>query len=76
MLILPASSGSRSASRTSRLNSGNSSRNRMPLCASDTSPGRGTLPPPTRATDEAEWCGARTGRCFQFSTLKPRALTD
>src|SRR5256885_3478158 len=35
------------------------------------SPGRGSLPPPTSATPEAEWCGARNGRRFQFSRQNP-----
>ena len=67
----PDSSGSRRASSTLRLNSGSSSRNSTPLWASDISPGRGSLPPPTNATLEAEWCGARNGRCFQVSGRKP-----
>jgi len=37
-------------SRTERLNSGSSSRNRTPLCPRDISPGWGKVPPPTRAT--------------------------
>jgi site-specific DNA recombinase len=65
MVIVPDSSGSRSTSSTCRSNSGSSSRNNTPWCASEISPGRGWLPPPTRATPEAVWCGARNGRCFQ-----------
>ena len=45
----PLSSGSRSASSASRPNSGSSSRNSTPRCASEISPGRGRLPPPTSA---------------------------
>src|SRR3989338_4012572 len=41
-----SSKGSRSACTTSRWNSGNSSRNKTPRCASVTSPGRGEDPPP------------------------------
>ena len=57
-----ASIGSRSDSSTRRLNSGNSSRNRTPLCARDISPGLGSVPPPTRAAADAVWCGALNGR--------------
>ena len=62
MWITPDSSGSRSTSRTRRSHSGNSSRNSTPWCASEISPGRGSLPPPTSATALAVWCGARNGR--------------
>jgi hypothetical protein len=54
----PVSSGSRKASRAARGNSGSSSRNSTPWCASEISPGRGGEPPPTSATALAEWCGA------------------
>jgi hypothetical protein len=47
-------------------NSGNSSRNSTPWCASEISPGRGGEPPPTRATALAVWCGAQVGRCAQL----------
>jgi hypothetical protein len=50
----PFSSGWRSESSTCGVNSGNSSRNSMPLWASDTSPGRARSPPPTIAAIEAE----------------------
>src|SRR3989344_1466505 len=50
-------------SRTSRENSGNSSRKRTPLWAREISPGLGQAPPPTRATPEAVWCGDRKGLC-------------
>ena len=59
----PVSSGSRSASSAARGNSGSSSRNSTPWCASEISPGRGGEPPPTSATALAVWCGARNGRC-------------
>ena len=62
MVMVPVSSGSRSASSAMRLNSGNSSRNKTPWCASDISPGRGGFPPPTNATALAEWCGLQVGR--------------
>ena len=53
MWIRPDSSGSRRVSSTLRSNSGNSSRNTTPWWASEISPGRGGLPPPTSATAEA-----------------------
>ena len=43
--VSPVSSGWRSASSTPGWNSGSSSRNRTPRCASYTSPGRGAMPP-------------------------------
>ena len=46
----PSSTGWRSTSRARRPNSGISSRKRTPLWARLTSPGRGSAPPPTRAT--------------------------
>src|SRR5579875_4223409 len=45
----------RSTSRASRANSGSSSRKRTPWCARLTSPGRGMVPPPTRAAVETVW---------------------
>ena len=54
--MVPLSSGSRKASSACLGNSGNSSKNKTPWCASDTSPGRGGDPPPTKATALAEWC--------------------
>jgi hypothetical protein len=50
MWIVPDSSGSRSTSSVRRSHSGSSSRNSTPWCASEISPGRGSLPPPTSAT--------------------------
>lgn len=52
MVTLPSSIGCRRTSRTFFLNSGSSSRNRTPLCASETSPGFGVVPPPIRPTSE------------------------
>lgn len=49
---LPSSSGWRITSRTLRGNSGNSSRNSSPLWASETSPGRGIIPPPISPASE------------------------
>ncbi len=62
IVMRPLSSGSRSTSSTWRLNSGSSSRKSTPWCASEISPGRGGDPPPTSATAEAVWCGARHSR--------------
>ena len=60
--MTPSSSGWRSASSAATGNSPSSSRNRTPLVARLTSPGRrDQLPPPTRDTMEAWWCGARNG---------------
>ena len=57
----PSSSGWRRVSRTSRWNSGSSSRKRMPLCARLISPGCSCAPPASAAA-EVVWCGARKGR--------------
>ena len=70
----PSSSGWRSASRTSRANSGSSSRNRTPWSARVTSPGDMRGPPPTMAAYESVWCGARTGgrRTSSATARRPR----
>ena len=70
MLMCPVSRGSRKASRAVRGNSGSSSKNNTPWCASEISPGRGGTPPPTKATALAVWCGLRTGRAPQVSSFK------
>ena len=57
----PDSKGSRKTSSTRRSNSGSSSRKRTPSWLSEISPGLGTVPPPTSAAAEAEWCGERKG---------------
>ena len=57
-----SSRGWRSTSRVCLLNSGNSSANKIPLCARLISPGMGLVPPPTRATSEMVWWGLRNGR--------------
>jgi len=62
MHTVPSSSGWRMTSRTLRGNSGNSSKNKTPLCASETSPGRGTAPPPINPASEMVWWGDRNGR--------------
>jgi hypothetical protein len=62
IVTVPSSSGCRRTSSTLRGNSGSSSRNSSPLCASETSPGRGTIPPPIKPASEIVWCGERKGR--------------
>ena len=58
----PSSNGWRSPSSTAGWNSPSSSKNRTPPLASETSPGRMlAVPPPTMATSDAVWCGARSG---------------
>ena len=59
---------------TSRENSGNSSKNKTPRLASEISPGFGNVPPPTRETAEALWCGDRKGLLLTngfFQFVKP-----
>ena len=51
----PSSSGWRRHSIAVRENSGSSSKNSTPLCASDTSPGRGVTPPPANPCGEMLW---------------------
>jgi hypothetical protein len=60
--VRPSSSGCRQTSRTWRRNPGSSSRKRMPRCARDTSPGRGSWPAPITPTSEMVWWGIRKGR--------------
>ena len=48
MVTTPSSNGCRRTSRVWRLNSGNSSKKRTPLCVRLISPGDGVEPPPTR----------------------------
>jgi len=61
-VISPDSSGSRNASSTAGANSGASSMNSTPRCASEADPGRTWAePPPTIAATEAVWCGAWNG---------------
>lgn len=76
IVMRPDSSGSRSTSSTARFHSVSSSRKSTPWCASETSPGRGGLPPPARATLEAVWCGARKGRWRQRAGSMPRPSTE
>ena len=63
--------GCRITSSTVRLNSGNSSKNKTPLCANDISPGCG-IPPPTSATSlmgmmwRSEWTNEINDACCPF----------
>ncbi len=59
-----SSNGWRNTSNTRIPNSGSSSRNNTPRCASEISPGRGQFPPPTSPACEMVWCGARNGRLW------------
>ena len=57
-------------------NSGSSSRNSTPLCASDTSPGLGFGPPPASPTRLIVWCGALNGllkNLFSENCVSPAA---
>jgi hypothetical protein len=77
MLSDPSSSGWRSISRTSRGNSGNSSRKSMPLCARLASPGRGMpAPPPIRPASEMVWWGERKGRSMEESGARSQGSGD
>jgi hypothetical protein len=71
LYMMPFSRGYRKTSRTWRLNSGSSSKNKTPWCASDTSLGTGTWPPPIRPTSEMVWCGARQGRVVTTAVRPP-----
>ena len=55
MVTFRSSNGCRITSSVFCANSGNSSRNNTPRCASDTSPGLGMPPPPTNAAALAGW---------------------
>src|SRR5690554_1523781 len=72
-----SSNGCRITSKTPRLNSGSSSKNKTPLWANEISPGCGYCPPPTRATSEIVWCGLLKGREVitpPFSIVRPATL--
>ena len=71
MVISRSSRGWRMVSRAERLNSGNSSRKRTPLCARLISPGWSEAPPPMRATSEMVWWGLRKGRWWRSEMLRP-----
>jgi hypothetical protein len=62
IVTISLSIGWRMPSSMWRRNSGSSSRNRIPWCARDPSPGSGTCPPPINATSGIVWRGARNGR--------------
>ena len=72
----PSSIGWRSASRTSRPNSGSSSRKRTPWSARVTSPGDRCGPPPTIAAYETVWCGDRNGGRRRSSWIGPSPAAD
>ena len=69
----PSSSGWRSASSTSRSNSGSSSRNSTPWSASVTSPGDSRGPPPTIAAYDVVWWGAAERRPADEPVDRPLA---
>lgn len=58
-----SSRGCLSTSRTSLGNSVSSSKNKIPLCARDTSHGVSCCPHHTIATFDAVWCTCLNGRC-------------
>src|SRR3989344_9546670 len=62
MVIFPSSIGWRKDSKTSRWNSGNSSKNKTPRCARVISPGRKGVPPPSKEASEAMGWGEGKGR--------------
>src|SRR3989344_4519909 len=61
MVIFPSSMGWRKDSKTSRWNSGNSSKNSTPRWARVISPGFMGFPPPMTATSDTTWWGERNG---------------
>jgi hypothetical protein len=61
MNVTLSSSGCRNTSSPCLMPSGRSSRNKMPWCASDPSPGMGICPPPIKPTSEMVRCGVRHG---------------
>jgi hypothetical protein len=71
MLVRLSSSGCRKTSKTWRRNSGSSSRKSILWCASDTSPGIGTWPPPISPASEMVWWGARHGRVVTNAVRSP-----
>ncbi len=72
----PSSIGCRSASRTSRSNSGSSSRKRTPWSARVISPGDIRGPPPTIAAYEIVWCGLRNGERRTRPVIGPSPAAD
>jgi hypothetical protein len=69
--MMPFSSGSRHTFRTWRRHSGHASKQSTPWCASDTSPGIGTWPPPISPASEMGWWGARHGRVVTTAVRSP-----
>lgn len=63
MEMVLSSSGCLKTSKTSLGNSGNSSKNSIPLCARVTSPGKRSLPPQTIETLLAVWWTCLSGLC-------------
>src|SRR5882757_3523393 len=68
IVTIPSSSGWRIVSSTLRLNSGNSSKNKTPWCASEISPGVGLILPPSNPASlavgsDAFW--SPEARCMQ-----------
>ena len=59
------------ADKTWRRHAGRASRKRTPWCASDTSPGIGTWPPPISPASEMVWWGARHGRVVTNAVRSP-----
>src|SRR5262245_22866167 len=76
IVTLPSSSGCLNTSSTFLSNSGSSSKNNNPLCASDTSPGLGIAPPPIKPASEIVWCGDRKGRVLinPYFSVSPTTL--
>ena len=74
-VMCPFSKGSRKASSASLENSGSSSKNSKPWCASEISPGRGGAPPPTKAALVALWRQAGTHAMAAAELHDPRGRT-
>jgi len=68
-VIILSSSGWRRLSIICLGNSGNSSAKKIPLCASDISPGLGVLPPPIIDAVLLVWWGDRNGRVVMRSVF-------
>ncbi|CDC78934.1 unknown [Clostridium sp. CAG:964] len=71
IVISPFSIGCLSTSIAALENSGSSSKNKTPLCARETSPGFGTVPPPESPTADTVWCGALKGLVVISPLLAP-----
>lgn len=64
IVTFPSSIGCLNASKVFLLNYAISSKNKIPLCASDISPGIAKIPPPIKEFIDALWCGALKGLSF------------